>query len=469
MSMAGEYRNYGWDVKHNVGQFVPNWLAHPVDSLNPDQFGLLKNRVDKLEYDLAYIKNKPGLNVDPKTVDHLNSILPDALVVKKDKYGTPIIPTDFWRALQEKIRSDETLVVHQVEQAGKQSTALSVKDVERVVGNKWDEYIKKNKNKLGAISDRDFTDKFPALLEENHIASKDQVLELIRRNWEEKSKDIKAELQGLTTELTKSHNRVLELERNALSEVDVKTISDHIAKKYLSSLKLQAQAKANQKSNINYGAEKLNYFAWQAGAAVGTKYTSPAYIFPALDYNPVQRFAYNRIYDPIPRPNPPKVALTKWEEHGDCWCAGSGGDNGFGASLEVIIGAYIYPTEIVVEHISPSASVQPGATPKEMELWAYIPRWSVWENLKQAPGYKYISATIDNTGMDAEWIKVADWEYDNEGAPVQAFNIESLKPWKAWTNKFVVRSKTNYGGKEVPYTCLYRVRLHGEKVEEGGL
>jgi len=73
-------------------------------------------------------------------------------------------------------------------------------------------------------------------------------------------------------------------------------------------------------------------------------------------------------------------------------------------------------------------------------------------------------------GVDEEgslpygWIRIATFTYDQESSQnVQSFPVQlDMKALGASTNKIIVRSKNNWGGEQVGYTCLYRVRLHGE-------
>jgi hypothetical protein len=76
----------------------------------------------------------------------------------------------------------------------------------------------------------------------------------------------------------------------------------------------------------------------------------------------------------------------------------------------------------------------------------------------------------DMFGVDSDvslpygWVRIASFTYDIESNHnVQSFPVQlDMKALGAATNKIIVRSKSNWGGENVGYTCIYRVRLHGE-------
>jgi len=61
------------------------------------------------------------------------------------------------------------------------------------------------------------------------------------------------------------------------------------------------------------------------------------------------------------------------------------------------------------------------------------------------------------------FLRIATFTYDIESAQnVQAFPVQlDMAAIEASTNKLIVRSKNNWGGDHVGYTCIYRVRVHG--------
>ncbi len=172
------------------------------------------------------------------------------------------------------------------------------------------------------------------------------------------------------------------------------------------------------------------------------------------------------MFNPIPSPHPPEAALTKWEEHGDCWCSPTK-DPGSPVSLGVLMGSSIFPDQVIIEHISSTASAQPGAAPREMELFAFVADTDTYNAVKTMSDEIFKDESQAQTGLEFEyrWVRIATWTYDLESQQnIQAFPVQiDMKALGAYSNRLVVRSKNNWGGEDVPYTCLYRVRVHGER------
>ncbi|PMD35914.1 hypothetical protein L207DRAFT_515658 [Hyaloscypha variabilis F] len=459
-----DVRFYGWDVTHNIGQFIPYSVAHPMDSFSAPEIKEIHRRLNDLEYQVARIKTHP--EIDPKTLAKLEKMLPDALLVKKDKYGNLAIPDDFWHALQDKIRSDQTLISYQTDgKSTSPTTSLSVKEVERIAGKEYEKFMKKNQARMTALLGDELGRKFPQLLEGNHVASKAEILRIIRQSWEDNQKEIKTEMAGLSRKLENTSRQIQKLHQEpaGLTANEVKAISEEVVRKVLPHAQIEALARSNLQQTVNYGLTRVNHFSKGTGAVIDPYNTSPNYVFPSQDVYFWKRWSRAMILNSIPAPKAPETALTRWEEHGDCWCSPSSSADGFGTSLGVIMANTIHPDQVVVEHISPSAALEPGAAPREMELFALIDTTSDTYNELKALS-ESVFGTDEEISLPYGWVRIASFTYDKESTQnVQSFPVQlDMKALRASTNKIIVRSKNNWGGEKVGYTCIYRVRLHGE-------
>ena len=76
----------------------------------------------------------------------------------------------------------------------------------------------------------------------------------------------------------------------------------------------------------------------------------------------------------MPQFQPERIhALTPWIDAGHCWCAGIRSANGtttIPADVAVRLAQFIVPQYVVLEHIDPSATTDPLAMPKDIEVWA---------------------------------------------------------------------------------------------------
>lgn len=217
---------------------------------------------------------------------------------------------------------------------------------------------------------------------------------------------------------------------------------------------------------------QVNYFAIGAGAIVEPYLTSPTKTTRRPFMQRVRAW-YFGIY--FPQGFGPTAALSPWDDMGDCWCAPPSDHKDLGrAQLGVLLPRKIFPTELVIEHIPASATLDIHAAPKEIELWAMIED----ETAREAVGNAIFPLLpddsvavnpedkrwklVDPRGMlDRRYIRLGKWRYDIHSANnIQTFRVPvNLQHFGAVVNKVVVRSMENWGG--TSYTCFYRLKLHG--------
>jgi hypothetical protein len=447
------YQFYGRDIRHNIGQFVPNWIAHPLESFGPDILSDINHKISNLDYKYSSLKRKTDL--DGETISKIEKSLPDFLVVKKNKDGKSEIPHEFWGALRDLIQSDDDLIQSSALSTEKSSgNGISVNEIEKRAGQIWQKYIKENQVKINSWSSREFEEKFPHLFKKHIVASKSEIIDMIRHSWEDNTDSVKKELASFTKKLehataSMSHDKLRSM------------VSTHI-NNILPVAQLEALIRANVKGNVNWGLTRVNHWSHGTGAVVNILMTSPNYAFPSMNQWAHKRAFGWLIGNPVPVPNPPEAALTKWDEHGDCWCTPAKDDTGFGPTIGVISGSSIYPDQVVVEHIAASASLEPGSTPKEMELFAAVEDFNAYDAIS---GLSREMFGEPDPLIGSHYVKIAQWTFKaGPGASTtQAFPVGlDLKQFSAHTNKLVVRAKSNWGGGKVDYTCFYRIRVHGE-------
>ncbi|CAL3967134.1 unnamed protein product [Diplocarpon coronariae] len=452
-----DWRTVGWS----------HGITRPSEFFKPSDVQALNRRLGDLEYKVARMSSSPA-DIDPKALKAIQDLLPDYLVVKTDKFGKTVIPDAFWHALQEKIRSDETLLRGHAESVGKPISSGKPQDLEKLAKSLWDKYLRQNLAEASKISESEFGQLFPAYLEQNKVIPKSEVLNLIRLNWEDNRSEIKSEMSDLTKKLHQATQQISKLQHEHKDESTA--IANKVLERFVSSGQINALASANLKSNVNYGLTRVNHFSKSTGAVVDPRLTSPRFLFPSYDVWFPFRFMRRASGNPIPIPNSPDTALVKWEEHGDCWCSASRSTDGFGPSLAVLMGSSIFPDQVVVEHIPSTASLEPGAAPRDMELLAWYRDPNVYQAVKRLSDSLFPDQAGEPLGPPG-FVRIATWTYDLETTQnVQAFPVQlDVKGLGGHTNKVLVRSKNNWGGGAVDYTCLYRIRVHGEVVATPGL
>jgi hypothetical protein len=458
-------RFYGWDLKHNLGQFVPSQVLHPGRLFAPSDLKELYRRIDIADADIAYLKRRS--DVDQEAIEGIKNILPKYVALDKDARGNPVLPATLWHAIREKIRGDTYLTPQPVDSPGtsKGQTSMTAKE--------WDRYLESNKVKIQSWSGSELDSLLPAKLaqleKDGRIASKDEVVHMIAKNFKESRGDIQYEIERLAKDLEeKTAKSARLLSQQVLTKDQVRQLV-----KEITAAQIAALANTNLNSGRGKFVQRVNHFSPSAGAVVEPTYTSPDYVPPGLDQNPVVKSFHNMFGRRIPNPNGPITALTKWEEYGECWCSPHQAKKGLGVSLGVITPFSIWPDQIVVEHYPQKAALVKGTAPRDMELFAYISSKSLADKIRAQSKQIFNGEEVDS--LEQGWVRIASWTFDADSDDiVQAFPVQldlkdfvtsapnDLKNDLAATNRFIVRAKNKSGDERVPYICIYRVKLHGD-------
>ncbi|KAI1977625.1 hypothetical protein LOZ53_000254 [Ophidiomyces ophidiicola] len=234
---------------------------------------------------------------------------------------------------------------------------------------------------------------------------------------------------------------------------------------------------------------KINWFSTGVGALVDPYLTTK--IRPSLLARGADKAVGRK------KTNPPIAALTRWEEHGDCWCVHNHPDE---VQLAVLLGRPLVPDEVVIEHIQKEATLEPESAPRDMELWVeffgrstsmnsptahHEPSPASMKLAESIPLNKVFSEPLSELQRDdilstlrlvypnepetaysldedlgRSFYRIGKFQYNiNAKQNIQKFQLDvviDLPDIRA--KKAVVRIKSNWGSSN---TCLYRVKLHG--------
>jgi hypothetical protein len=468
------------DISHNIGQFIPYSVSHPLSVFKDGDIRDLEKRLTAAEYDIAHLQTRTS--VDRDAISHLEKILPDTIVCQRDENGHLQIPNNFWHALRDKIRSDNSLLEERfakTESGSTSSSGLSKKEiigiaqkqveqtVDRLSTKSWEKFLDTNRAQIMAWSGEEI-DKQTASLRNDVLASKSDFMAMIEQNWADTKEAILNELTPHQKTLELIRSRISKLEKQAIGATrdEIRAIAADVSKNVIFSAQFAPLAEAHLKGSAKLGLLRVNHFSPGTGAVVNAHLTSSNFVFPSMRLNMMSKFLSWVSYRPIRSPNPPESALTKWDEHGDCWCSPLSSKDGIWPTLAVIISNKIYPDQIIVEHIPTTASLEPGSAPQEMELWVYIEDRAIRERV-ESRSMDFFQEEKQPNGM----VKIGTWTYDTESTQhIQSFPLQidlTLFGDRAYTNNLMVRVKTNWGGNRVNYACLYRVRVNGKIAEPG--
>ncbi|OBT52982.1 hypothetical protein VE04_07483 [Pseudogymnoascus sp. 24MN13] len=261
---------------------------------------------------------------------------------------------------------------------------------------------------------------------------------------------VKSELSAQIAELPAS-----------VSAADIDADDDRAMQRVFLTSKIEALINSKLAESSTSSLSRVNYFSPSTGAVVNPILTSATYS-PRGTFAPsnlitgiLKMFSY-----PLPKIGTPVEALTKWDEHGDCWC---GAPDDSGVQLGVLTPHKFSPEEFVIEHVLRTATLNPGATPRHFELFAHIP-------LKHQDYIAEVSAGLfphapEEKDLNYDWVRIGRGTYDTTGETVQVFPVQlELSRYGLSSREFVVRFRDNWGTKDdedVGPTCIYRVRLHG--------
>lgn len=435
-------------------------------------------RMDFAEAEIKRLSKASGL--DRKSVSTLKGLLPEFVACKKDKYGNIIIPDDFWHAITDRLKKEDVLIEREIRSGSQETIGISRKDVSTIAQNLidnsegvWKRFLDNNKERVqnlqktgdkdlqlqisGAV--KEFTDQY-------RQADKDEFIEAIKRNWDDTQSEVQKHLTPVTKKVEDYLRSVKQSQRNGITSKEAIEIATEVAEKTIRNAKLSALSNANTGIQADAGLLRINHFSPGTGAAINKALVSPNYLFPTMNRPLAEKFGRWLFGQSNSSPQPPIVALKDWKEHGDCWCSPSKDENGFGPSLAVLIDQRVQPDQVIVEHITSSAALEPGAAPKDMELLAFVEDIPTYHKLKMA-SEKVFSDEIIGSEKLTGYVRLGVWQYDAsvDRREVQSFPLQiDLKEYgpAAFTKSVIVRAKNNWGGDKVEYTCLYRVRLNGD-------
>ncbi|KAL7411860.1 hypothetical protein BDY24DRAFT_123771 [Mrakia frigida] len=167
----------------------------------------------------------------------------------------------------------------------------------------------------------------------------------------------------------------------------------------------------------------------------------------------------------------PAYALDPDIGVGNCWpFAGSKGQLGILLARKVLV------TEITIEHAARAVSFDMDAAPRDVEVWgmvegaenqakvaAYQARKA--EELANLPPGSELDEPVASLPPSPNYILLGSFTYDIDSPNHrQTFAVpEAIKELQVPTGIVVVRIGSNYGA---DYTCLYRVRVHGDAFVE---
>ncbi|KAF3061554.1 putative spindle pole body-associated protein sad1 protein [Daldinia childiae] len=454
-----------WDsMKSNIGKIIPSTISGDVITIDLDSG-----------------------DTQTKLVNNITPKIPDQVFVEKDVNGKFKISQDFWHALRDLIREDDIiLTLENVKKAAPEisnahwlaiKSRLSKDGFGLQTGSNtssgehaapvdkasflrsWDHWVSQNQEELkrmvGGVA-----------------VSREEFIKLFRGEIKSYQQEIRKELVAQDSRIKELVDTVTKLRNSAknthggLTEKEVKIICDGAIRKAIENAKLDALASGRIRGHANdMLINQVNFFGMGAGAVIDP-YSSSSIWEPPSDHLKLKSKKWY-LRDGY-RPQPQSSAVTFWSEEGECFCAGKivRGVPQIANAIGVLTSRIVIPQHLVVEHILPSSTLDPGAMPKDIEVWAYIEEVTLRDEVRAfSSSHMPIPLAAEATTGPEGFVKIGHFTYENRdyGDGTQIFKMSSeLMRMRAATSHIIVKAVTNYGA---DHTCFYRLRLYGEVVE----
>ena len=419
-----------------------NLVTAPKDEVKASAYVMMA-RLDSIENHLA--KYEEAQSVHTSLLRSLKSELPAFLAIQKDpKTGEKGLPKDFWLLLRNKF---EDLRGGQ----GSESDRAS-----------WKAFLDENDARVRAMLDIRINgrlqDIIDAALEAGDLLNRDQVTEMIQYEFDARIRTAAETLKG----------EVVGIVKDALTPMLEAAMQD-IQKTFKADMQKELQTLAEElRQRIDRATKwthdpsmprEVDFFASSLGAVVNPYLTSPTYRKPRKPtWTNLLKPSMFEIASITPRA--PVEALRSWQDMADCWCAAK---NPEGLSqIGVLLPYTIYPSTISIEHMPKQGTLEIDAAPKKMELWVDVRTRAKKQEVDEALDiYQSDFRECSKDAPGDTFVCIRSMIFD----PVNSWHfhsytiVDNMKEYEVPIKSAVLRITENWGHK---YTCLYRVRLHGE-------
>ncbi|EGR46752.1 uncharacterized protein TRIREDRAFT_122897 [Trichoderma reesei QM6a] len=514
------------DIASKLGRFVPSipwssrsaWDDFPgLDELRGDQYAEFQDLINQVLRDLRLMKGAGKLH--ESSIEKLNAIVPK-MVHMTLKDGKPVVTQEFWHAIRDLIEKDGSFpMLHKgrggryepsAEKqwkdiaawlAGRPEIASKISEANDGLAKKlphmWEAWATDNQRKVeqtlrpildkmkisGSLSDKDIDKRLDQLIKKHvgsnksgsTIVTRDYFLQYLQNEFATHRAEMMAEISELQPRLEQLIRDSVDLakkekdETSSMTRAEVTRLVDSLVRKAIADANLEAMAKGRIRAHWDSELKnQLNYFGVGAGAIIDPSQTSTTFKPDAKHLND-KGLKGAQPYAPI-------EALLPWHDDGDCWCAArevNKRGNPHGAKLSVIMAHSIIPQHIVIEHILPGATTNPGARPRQIEVYIKVEDRAVRERLLDFAAAHLVEDEADwnytPADLPPQFVKVTQFTYEgaelHDGVHVHRLSNE-LMALNAETDQVIVRAVSNYGAPN--HTCFYRIRLFGHKVPELG-
>ncbi|ODQ52121.1 hypothetical protein SAICODRAFT_8334 [Saitoella complicata NRRL Y-17804] len=384
--------------------------------------------------------------ISKHALETIEKYLPAHVAVRTNpKTGKVDVAPEFWAQLKSAFAERED-VGRIVQKAVNEARIEGSSQKPVVIQPNWDDFLRENREAIEGIARQQGNDLWERKEDAGAVISRSAFLDLLRERIGDLGEDIERILKDLKFSLEKYTDDEV---KTAISSIKGRQGTPQSLN--LTDLALDSIIASALQRYASESVGRADYAAYAAGARVNPFLTSKTYVMKPRSF-----FGRLLPFSGV-ESNPPAIALHPDNSVGMCWpFAGQQGQMGIRLSARVV------PTEITIEHVQVEVAQDITSAPKEIEVWAFVED----DDLREQVGAAALSVIPRQKGdlpsVGVDFVKIAKFTYDvYEEQAIQTFPIaDVIKDAAVPVEQIVIRVLSNWGN--VDYTCLYRVRIHGE-------
>ena len=421
----------------------------------------LKSNIDALKRGLTHVEGELKRVSDYEYISKIalksiSEYLPSQLAVKMNPKTRRIeINPEFWTALRGVFADREEMQESVASQASKIAGA---KVVNKEIS--WAEFLRGNEEAIKGFVKVQMDDRWNKAGEDGVIVSRDYFLEILR--------DQVSELRGdLDSKMTKLLDKFDKQSKDTVSKAIAS--ADALLKRAKKSgggkgdLSTEAMNSIVETALHRYSTDTLakpDFALYSSGARINPLLTSPTY-----HHSP--RSVLKKLGSYIlggagsTWGHQPAMALFQDTNVGMCWAfPGSQGGLGIRLSETVLI------TDVSVEHVHREVSKNIGSAPRQWSLYGFVTDDGAREQILTITTGLYGDVVPANLPRGYVLFVRGEYDVDNEeGKTIQTVPVPAaIRRLNVPVEQVVFTVGSNWGNEE--YTCLYRVRVHGQGLHD---
>ncbi|KAK1981678.1 spindle pole body-associated protein sad1 [Colletotrichum cereale] len=505
------------DLSHNLGQFVPLWMSRPATMFSDEDTREYTRQQRNHKYELTKLTKASKLHEG--SLSRLEEIVPKVVHMRLDKHGRPVVGEEFWHALRDLMKSDAEILTmdrgaggyHFISEehwrairdrlkkdpvylsaASPPAPGPSTAEIEQIAQTKfdksWEKWLKTNDKQVAKILEpalatsvpdkigKDLESKIEKIVKDRFkdtdakdvVVTRNEFIRHLKSEFATHRNEVKAEAQELQKKLEHYVNNAVKSATEqtppaGVSRAEMAQVVDGMIRQAIASAGLEALAQG--KIGATWDRElrhQVNFLGRHTGVVIDPTMTTPKYK-PTVNGKIGSPFWFQGTRRDRDGPPEASATLWNWEDEGDCWCGKVIVDKDFGyegVRVGYLLSHQIIPQHVVVEHILPGATLDPDARPKQINVMAYIEEINTRSRVKDFAAAHFPPSPV--TPPDG-WVRIGHFTYESSDA-LNGVYVHKLSPelvsMGAVTDQVVLQVVSNYGS---DHTCLYRVRLYGEK------